>query len=460
MGITSLAETLLKTVRGTERADIKAKITMWDLFYEADYASLREIFEDYFKPRWVRSGKEFPFEWFVYQNQIAPIVEKRADAISTEDLKLDAEEGAEAALEWVRAWIKGPYFGDGFNLTQALGAWTLWMERHGNLVLKLSLNKGNVFVSRMPVETADVFVAPEDITSVQGWEFAWKAEGKLADGTTISRHIREVMTSDKFFRYEDEELVREDVLPWGMIPVVHIRENASGGGIWGISIIDKLIEPQLQLAAVMSNIRAVNRLSGWPIFKGEAPHPAVNLTPGAYNPDPTLAAVSWPVSTDSLSSEKEDILQALCDVGKVTMKRPEVVSATGNMPSGKAMMVLSQDGVVAMERIKAILEEGLAELFEKAAAMAGKLKYEPDKRKLRVQLPPLRLEDVEVTLKKAKLILDMKALGILPMELSLKAILALNVLPIDATPDDIIRELEAEAPVYTPAPPQTEEEAG
>ena len=70
-------------MRGTEVWDIHALAEKWDLFYEADHSTLRQVFE-VFKERLVREGHDFEFQSFVYRNKIKPIVQKRAEAIPRE----------------------------------------------------------------------------------------------------------------------------------------------------------------------------------------------------------------------------------------------------------------------------------------------------------------------------------------------------------------------------------------
>lgn len=437
----------VQAVRGSKVLDIHALVQKWDLFYGANHSTIEDVFE-LFKERFVRQGHEFAIQSFVYRNKIKPIVQKRAESIPTWfDFNVSEDvPNAQAVQEWLEGWLDGPFFGEGRNLWQALQTWNLWLERQGNLILKLAREGDQVYVSRVDVRNADVFVDPEDVTKVYAWEFTWYLAGVTSGAGKRAMTIREYVDSQVFRRFVDEELQVETQHELGFVPVVHVAVDVGEDGIWGRSVIEDLIEPQLQLAAAMSTIRECNRWLGWPAFAGRVDPAMVDLRPGGYTLDDQgdFRPLTWQVVPESLYREKDEYLSDLYEKGRVAQKSPDAITATGNLPSGKALLVLTQDGIQYIEGVVSVLEESMAELLHKAAALARLLEYNPDSNPIQVTYPPLRLEDDQVRLGKGKLLIEAYARGLLPKRVVVEALMNLDIFDVPEDVDEILTMLEAE----------------
>lgn len=437
-----------RVLSGRGLQDIDSLCARWDLFFEASHGNLDPVYE-VFHERCVREGTVFPRQRFVYLNKIATIVRKRAETIPSE-FQFVVEESP-ATQAWLEGWANSPSFGRGENLWASLPGWNLWLERHGNLILTLSRIGGQVYVTWRSPRGANVFVDPEDTTRAVAWSFQWTETGETpvpeGFGTRrVTKSVREWIDTRVWQRYENGELVWENVHNLGWLPVVHVAVNGREGSPWGQSVIEELIEPQLMLAAVWSTIREVNVWAGWPAFAGSVDPTLADLSPGGYSVDPesTLRAITWPTNIASLESEQEQYLQDLYEKGRVTYKGPEALTAAGSIPSGKAILMLTQDGIQYVQGVVGVLEEKMAELLHKGAALAGKLAYNPDQRPVTVSYPPIKTDDQETVTARAQLLLMAHEKRVLTRKRTIQALLELGVLPFEESPDDLVREVEQE----------------
>lgn len=434
-----------------ELDNIHDAVRKWDTFYLADHSTIEDVFE-YFKKRCIRPDRHLEIAGFVYRNKIRPIVQKRAEAIPAWFRYEVSEEArnAEDIANWLDKWVQGPFFGDGANLWQSLGTWNLWLERHGNLILRLSTDEeGNVHVTRVHPLHARVLVDPKDVTQIKAWLFSWEVTGRDTTGVRKTQKITEFVGDSVYWKEVDGERVEENTHNLGFIPVVHvaINKDLERYAIWGKSVIEDLIEPQLWLAASMTTIREVCRWSGWPAFAGSQLPTAVDLRPGGYtlDEDGSLRALTWSTNMDGLYREMEEHLQDLYEAGRVARKSPDMLSATGRLPSGKAMLVLTQDGIQYVKGVVNVLEEAMSELLSKAVALAGLAEYNPKgERLVTVVYPPLELEDDDTKLAKARLVMEAWSRGLLPKRAALQTLLDLDVVSTAQNVDELLEELAQE----------------
>ncbi|MEM3554223.1 MAG: hypothetical protein QXU79_00160 [Candidatus Micrarchaeaceae archaeon] len=446
--------------------DIRAAVARWRAFYEAE-RNMDLIVEEY-KKRCLRPGYELSLQGFVYRNKIRAIVDKRSEAIpdwfSFEVVK-DVP-NAEELKTWIADWLEGPHFEDGRNLWSVLPDWNSYLERYGNLVLRMVVDEdGRVLVQSVPLEACDVMLDARDVLKVLAWRLTWDVSGvDPQTGLTVRRKVVEELDAERYRKYVDNELEEETYHNAGFIPVVHVAVNRQPGRFWGESVIEQLIEPQLWLAAVMTTIREVNRWMGWPLFAGTVPPSEVDIRPGGYTvagEGDAFRVISWNVNPDSLYREMEEHLQDLYERGRVARKSVDALTASGNLPSGKALLILTQDGVNYIERVVSVLEEAMADLLYKAACLAGWLQYDPWSRPIRVEYPPLKLEDEAQRVAKAKVALEAYARGVLPKRLVVEALMDLGVIRAEEEPEEIVVEatdevaqvISALAPTQGPTEP-------
>lgn len=432
---------------------IRVRVEKWDLFYNSD-SRIKDVYE-FFKERCVRPGHDLPLQGFVFRNKIKAIVDKRAEAIPPW-FNFEVVNGDTRLKDWIEKWVEGAFFEDGRTLWAVLPEWHSYLERHGNLLLRLALRDGQVYVQRVPLSVVDVEVAADDVTQVQTWKFRWVLETQDEDGRKVTRVVEEYLDAERYRVYVDGELKEESVHGLGVAPVVHVALNRPEGKFWGVSVIEELIEPQLWIAAVMTTIREVNRWQGWPAFAGAVPPAQVDLRPGGYTVDDegSVRALTWNVDTSSLFRELEEHMADLYERGRVARKSPDAITATGNLPSGKALLVLTQDGIVYVRRVVSILEEAMSELLWRAAALAGVTTYGGE-RPIVVTYPPLRLEDENTKLARGRLILEAYKLGLVPRRVVVDNLIDLDVISAEESAEELAEEASAEimsaiAPVTHP----------
>lgn len=427
--------------------DVRRECALWDLFYEADHEHVDAVLE-VFRARCVRRGREFTREMLVHMNKIKAIVDKRAEAIPT-DFTVQAEDPE--LLQRLQAWMEGPFCEGGRNLWAVLTDWYRLLERHGNLILVLSRDEaGNVYVTSRSARHA-ILIPDATRTAPAAWQFVWEEADTAVDPRTGEvreerRTVREWIDAEAWIRWEGPAEVARWEHRLGWLPVVHVAVNVPPGELLGRSVIADLIEPQLHLDAALSMIREVNRWSAWPVFAGAVEPTLVDLRPGGYVHDPsqTFRAVTWSASAESIWKEVQHHLQDLYEKGRVLAKGPEVLLEHVSAPSGRALLVLSADGIQYVKTVCGVLEEKMAELLAKVAALAGWAPYEPGRRPVQVVYPPLKLEDPERQLALGKLVLEAHARGLISKRRALQALLELGVLPFEESPEELEQEAARE----------------
>ena len=429
-------------VWGAAINDIRARVALWDLFYEADHGRLGAIY-NVFHDRCVREGHTFPRQGFVFRNKIRAIVDKRAEAIPVW-FTIEAPDEPKL-VDFLNEWAAEPNCEGGRTLWAALPEWNRYLERHGNLVLRVAADGDRVVVHRVPVTAADVMLDSRDISRVICWKFTWRVEGLNERGEQSAHTIEEWVDETTYRRIEDGRVEEESLHGAGLIPVVHVAVNRREGEFWGTSIIEHLIEPQLWAAAVMSTIRECHRWVGWPAFAGSLPAASVDIQPGGYTVDETgsLRALTWNINTESIFRELEEYLADMYEMGRVARKSPDALSATGNLPSGKALLILTQDGVTYIQQVCSILEEAMSDLLWKVAVLAGRWTAAQGN-PVRVRYPPIRMEDENVKATRARLVLEAYKLGLLPKQEVVRALMDLDVINPAASAEEIVEAAELE----------------
>lgn len=426
--------------------DIRKECELWDLFYEASYDTIDQIL-DVFKQRCVRQGRVFTKEMLVHTNKVKPIVDKRAEAIPT-DFTVQCED--ETLLQRLKSWMEGPFCEGGRNLWAVLTDWYRLLERHGNLILVLSREGDSVYVTSRSARYA-VLVPNETGTEPIAWQFTWNETSTAVDPSTGEvreerREVREWIDTETWARWIADKLAGEWQHNLGWLPVVHVAVNVPPGAFLGRSVIADLIEPQLHLDAALSMLREVDRWAAWPIFAGSADPTNVDLRPGGYvlDPDGSFRVITWSASPESIWKEVQQHLQDLYEKGRVLAKAPEVMLEHVTAPSGRALLVLSADGIQYVKTVCNVLEEKMAELLTKVAALYGWIEYEPGARPVHVVYPPLKIEDPERQLAMGKLLLECYARGIVSKRRLIQALLELGILPFEESPEALEAEVAAE----------------
>jgi hypothetical protein len=236
------------------------------------------------------------------------------------------------------------------------------------------------------------------------------------------------------------------------LPVVHVTNEAIDNNVIGESVIEALIEPQLQINAVASDIRMANRMGVFPVLYGTVDPETFLFGPGSYTPvgeGQTVDRVENETDTAQLRLELQGDYSMLYRKGRVSMKDEQEIKAFGNTPSGKALLVLNQDGIQYIETRVKLLQAAWEDMLTKIAVIAGKItdtQYKNVTTKIfTVSYADLSLEDPVQLTKEFELILKLYALGKISTLDMLQIGQKKGIVPADWEPADIITRAEEEA---------------
>jgi hypothetical protein len=217
-------------------------------------------------------------------------------------------------------------------------------------------------------------------------------------------------------------------------------------------VIEALIEPQLQINAVASDIRMANRMGVFPVLYGTVDPETFLFGPGSYTPvgeGQTVDRVENETDTAQLRLELQGDYSMLYRKGRVSMKDEQEIKAFGNTPSGKALLVLNQDGIQYIETRVKLLQAAWEDMLIKIAVIAGKItdtQYKNVTTKFfTVSYADLSLEDPVQLTKEFELILKLYALGKISTLDMLQIGQKKGIVPADWEPADIITRAEEEA---------------
>jgi len=452
----------LATRRASERFNIRAKVRRWRKFYDATLADMFEEHQERFlRPTLldvVSGGREvgararsrFSPAMFVYRNEIRDIVDKRAEAVPTTMTVRSTDAGLE---DWARGFLKQPVFGDDHNFWQQQEPWNKELEKTGNLILVLAPGaNGEVNVRRMRTEDVDMIYNGENIEEVYGYEFSWDVHYIDEKGERNTAHVVYRVGRNGYTKLVNNEVVQETKIALPFLPIVHVIAEPIDGFVLGKSVIEDLIEPQLLINACLTDIRMANRLGPFPIFYGTVPAESFLYTPGAYNPvetGETISRLDTNTDTGNLREELASHRRHLYDKGRVNPRTDEQLRSLGNTPSGKALLVLNQDGIQYLEGKVARLAAAWQEMLAKAAVLAGKVSPERYKKEghslFEVEYGSLDLEDPEIHVKEMQLGLGLHTAGALTKKRLLQLAQVKGVIPDSWDVDEILQEVEEES---------------
>jgi hypothetical protein len=174
----------------------------------------------------------------------------------------------------------------------------------------------------------------------------------------------------------------------GFIPVVHVRNLDSGGGIYGESFVGRLIDEQDTINLLATDILDIVRYDGHKttIFQN------VNIDKGASRDGATSGEIDLSVGKGlvvkgegkvykldhqhdlgAALQEYDRKLDAFYDLAGVPRFSREMVSHLGQL-SGRAIERLYQDAIESTREAQGLYGESFRELVTKVAVMLG---YEP-----------------------------------------------------------------------------------
>lgn len=436
----------------TSQYPLKAKVTRWLKFFDARGESgLDDMFVEY-ADRFLSEGTLVTKRWFVFANEIREIVKKRAEAIPT-DMTVTGEN--EALTQFAQDALGSRVYGDGKTFWQQQEAFNLYCEKTGNLVLVLapvSDNPTKFKVVRMPTGDMDVRYNSDNIEEVLEYKFSWQTAYSNEKGNPAIADVEYYVNREEYRYVVDNVVVSQIPHKLPFLPVVHVTNEAIDNNVIGESVIEALIEPQLQINAVASDIRMANRMGVFPVLYGTVDPETFLFGPGSYTPvgeGQTVDRVENETDTAQLRLELQGDYSMLYRKGRVSMKDEQEIKAFGNTPSGKALLVLNQDGIQYIETRVKLLQAAWEDMLIKIAVIAGKItdtQYKNVTTKIfTVSYADLSLEDPVQLTKEFELILKLYALGKISTLDMLQIGQKKGIVPADWEPADIITQAEEEA---------------
>ena len=431
---------------------LKARVARWLMFFDARGADgLTDMFNEY-RDRFLSDETEVTKRWFTFANEVREIVKKRAEAIPT---TMTAVGEDESFGEFAQEVLGARAYGDSKTFWQQQEAFNLYCEKTGNLVLVLAADPDSpekFKVVRMPTGDMDVRYNSENIEEVYEYKFSWQSAYSDEKGNPAVANVEYYVNRDEY-RYVVDDVVQSQTphsLPF--LPVVHVTNEAIDNMVIGESVIEALIEPQLQINAVLSDVRMANRLGVFPVLYGTVNPDTFLFGPGSYTPvkdGAIIKRVENETDTSQLMEELQRDYNMLYRKGRVSMKDEQDIKAFGNTPSGKALLVLNQDGIQYIETRVELLQAAWEDMLTKIAVILGKItaaRYEAGTSHMfTVSYADLSLEDPAQLTKEFELILKLYALGRISTNDMFRIGQKKGIIPAEWNAEDIIAHADEEA---------------
>lgn len=208
-----------------------------------------------------------------------------------------------------------------------------------------------------------------------------------ADGRLIRRSYREIIDRAGVTAFVDDEYAAE--YSWehnlGFIPVVHVRNSDTGGGIYGESYVSRLIEAQDGLNLLTSDLVDIVRYDGHKttvfqnvvIDKGASrdgmTSGEIDLSIGkglVVKGDGKVYKLDQQHDLGAALQEYDRKLEAFYGLAGLPRISGDIASRLGNL-SGKAIERLYQDAIESTREAQNLYGDAFSELAWKTAAMLG-----------------------------------------------------------------------------------------
>ena len=229
-------------------------------------------------------------------------------------------------------------------------------------------------------------VSPHDRDDMRSAEVSYKFFEDDGDGRRL-RSYREVIDNRSVTAFLDGEFAPEYSYDHrlGFIPMTHIRNPDAGGGVYGESLVARLVDAQDALNLLSTDLMDIVRYDGHKttIFQN------VQIDKGASRDGRTPGEVDLSVGKGlvvkgegrvykldqqhdlgAALEEYDRKLDAFYDLAAVPRIGRDIVGRLGNL-SGRAIERIYQDAVDSTRESQGIYGESLRELANKAAAMMG-----------------------------------------------------------------------------------------
>jgi hypothetical protein len=238
-------------------------------------------------------------------------------------------------------------------------------------------------------ESVELEVSPHDRDDVHSvsvmYDYFDRDESK--PGSFIRKSYKEIIDSRSVTGFVNGEYAPEysSDHDLGFIPVVHIRNGDSGGGIYGESLVEQLIEAQDGLNMLTSDIVDIVRYDGHKttIFQN------VNIDKGASRDGSTAGEIDLSIGKGlvvkgegkvykldqqhdlgAALQEYDRKLDTFYDLAGVPRISGDMSSRLGSL-SGRAIERLYQDAIESTREAQGLYGESFCELANKVAIMLG-----------------------------------------------------------------------------------------
>jgi len=246
---------------------------------------------------------------------------------------------------------------------------------------------GPVRIILIDTEAVEVDVSPHDRDDIRSVTVSYDFFERGDDGKTVRRSYREIIDAASVTAFLDGVYAPQYSYDHslGFIPVVHARNLDTGGGVYGDSLVGRLIEAQDAVNMLACDLMDIVRYDGHKttIFQN------VHIDKGASRDGMTPGEIDLSIGKGlvvkgegkvykleqqhdlgAALEEYERKLDALYSLAGVPRISRDIVSHLGNL-SGRAIERLYQDAIDATREAQQFYGESFCELARKIAVMLG-----------------------------------------------------------------------------------------
>lgn len=319
---------------------------------------------------------------FPRANYLREVVLKLSWTIPIPTVKMSDElsdEQAEALEEKIHEIMDRRYWEGDKTFWAALTWWRPFAFTTGDICVKLPVVDGQVRPERMPVQNMYISMDPDVKKKILGFRFRYPTgtEQYTEQGSAVNWVIE---TIEKGLWTRELQGVTENLpCPKDFIPVAHLAWEEREDFPRGLPLMLRLADKALHVYTAALDRRLGNKMGSVPLYVllnavGDLPSPAPGAVYKLKTENPTMPAdfkaVGTAYSDTSIRSEYVDAMRGLYEEAFL----PFQMDKAGNvqqLPSGKAMQMLSADQVKYREAYQAVEGSFLEDLLIKALTLEG-----------------------------------------------------------------------------------------
>ena len=248
---------------------------------------------------------------------------------------------------------------------------------------------GPIRLILLDTEAVELDVSPHDRDDVRSVTVSYDffEQGEEGSGGAVRHSYREIIDSASVTAFVNGEYAPDFSYDHnlGFIPVVHVRNLDSGGGIYGESLVSRLADAQDSINMLACDLMDIVRYDGHKttIFQNVHIDKSASrdgLTPGEIDlsigkgllvkGDGKVYKLEQQHDLGAALEEYERKLDAFYDLAGVPRISREMVSHLGSL-SGRAIERLYQDAIESTRESQGLYGESFRELAQKTEVMLG-----------------------------------------------------------------------------------------